>query len=171
MVLSKKISMARLVLFCGSLDVTHESRLHVMVCQRNVCIFKLQPRFFFQTSRVKLLGTEPFGDAFGPKSTRKRPRLQVSDYGAMVDKAAEVADTHLEKAEMDSAEAHRTGADEGVRSEVRDNMFLKGQSKRIWGELFKVLDSSDVVIQVRSGSDHVIQQANFCAGPLSGLSL
>eukprot|EP00955_Chlamydomonas_euryale_P112633 366147-Chlamydomonas_euryale.AAC.2 len=25
---------------------------------------------------------------------------------------------------------------------------MKGQSKRIWGELYKVLDSSDVVIQV-----------------------
>lgn len=105
----------------------------------------------FQTSRVKLLGTETFGDAFGPKSTRKRPRLQANDYDGMVEKAAEVAGTHLEKAELDSAENLKTGVNEGVRSEVRDNMFLKGQSKRIWGELFKVLDSSDVVIQVSNG--------------------
>lgn len=27
-------------------------------------------------------------------------------------------------------------------------MFDKGQSKRIWGELYKVIDSSDVVVQV-----------------------
>lgn len=27
-------------------------------------------------------------------------------------------------------------------------MFDKGQSKRIWGELYKVVDSSDVVVQV-----------------------
>lgn len=27
-------------------------------------------------------------------------------------------------------------------------MFEKGQSKRIWGELYKVIDSSDVVVQV-----------------------
>lgn len=32
--------------------------------------------------------------------------------------------------------------------ERRDNLFEKGQSRRIWGELYKVLDSSDVVIQV-----------------------
>jgi len=31
----------------------------------------------------------------------------------------------------------------------RDELFAKGQSKRIWGELYKVLDCSDVVIQVR----------------------
>jgi hypothetical protein len=34
------------------------------------------------------------------------------------------------------------------RVEKRDNLFEKGQSKRIWGELYKVLDCSDVVIQV-----------------------
>ena len=31
---------------------------------------------------------------------------------------------------------------------AKDDMFAKGQSKRIWSELYKVLDSSDVVIQV-----------------------
>ena len=29
-------------------------------------------------------------------------------------------------------------------------MFEKGQSKRIWAELYKVIDSSDVVIQVNT---------------------
>lgn len=33
-------------------------------------------------------------------------------------------------------------------STVRDPVFAKGTSKRIWGELYKVIDSSDVVIQV-----------------------
>jgi len=34
--------------------------------------------------------------------------------------------------------------------QARRGVFEKGQSKRIWGELYKVLDSSDVIIQVRS---------------------
>lgn len=34
------------------------------------------------------------------------------------------------------------------RGLVSENYFQKGQSKRIWGELYKVLDSSDVIIQV-----------------------
>ncbi len=33
-------------------------------------------------------------------------------------------------------------------AQVRDSLFEKGQSRRIWGELYKVLDSSDVVVQV-----------------------
>lgn len=35
-----------------------------------------------------------------------------------------------------------------ARPAVLESMFLKGQSRRIWAELYKVLDSSDVVIQV-----------------------
>lgn len=38
--------------------------------------------------------------------------------------------------------------EDGFRDLVRHTMFEKGQSKRIWGELYKVIDSSDVVIQV-----------------------
>lgn len=37
---------------------------------------------------------------------------------------------------------------DGSRDLVRHTMFEKGQSKRIWGELYKVIDSSDVVVQV-----------------------
>lgn len=38
----------------------------------------------------------------------------------------------------------------GVSNAARDKIYDKGQSKRIWGELYKVVDSSDVVVQVLS---------------------
>ena len=34
---------------------------------------------------------------------------------------------------------------------VSEHVFLKGTSKRIWGELYKVIDSSDVVLEVPWG--------------------
>lgn len=34
------------------------------------------------------------------------------------------------------------------RNAARDAVFDKGTSRRIWGELYKVVDSSDVIIQV-----------------------
>jgi len=39
---------------------------------------------------------------------------------------------------------------EGVdwRKERKDDLFLKGQSKRIWGEFFKVVDCSDVILHI-----------------------
>ena len=36
---------------------------------------------------------------------------------------------------------------EGEKKGTREKGFDKGQSKRIWGELYKVVDSSHVVIQ------------------------
>jgi nuclear GTP-binding protein len=40
-----------------------------------------------------------------------------------------------------------------VRDMVRDPIFNKGLSKRIWEELYKVIDSSDVVIYVVDARD------------------
>ena len=40
------------------------------------------------------------------------------------------------------------GGEDEPRTAVRDAAYDKGQSKRIWGELYKVVDSSDVIIQV-----------------------
>jgi nuclear GTP-binding protein len=38
-------------------------------------------------ARVHLLDTEPFSDAFGPKTKRKRPKLLASDYESLLKKA------------------------------------------------------------------------------------
>lgn len=40
-----------------------------------------------------------------------------------------------------------------TRDAKKDELFDKGHSKRLWGELYKVLDSSDVVIQVLDARD------------------
>ena len=39
------------------------------------------------------------------------------------------------------------------RDAKREEVYNKGTSKRIWGELYKVLDSSDVVVQVLDARD------------------
>ena len=38
-------------------------------------------------ARVHLLNREPFEDAFGPKTKRKRPKLLAADYESLVKKA------------------------------------------------------------------------------------
>ncbi|XP_047334007.1 nuclear/nucleolar GTPase 2 [Impatiens glandulifera] len=103
-------------------------------------------------ARVHLLDTEPFENAFGPKVKRKRPNLVVSDYEALVMKADVSQDAFEQKRGAVSTSAD-ADAEDGLRDLVRHNMFDKGQSKRIWGELYKVIDSSDVVIQVLDARD------------------
>jgi hypothetical protein len=55
------------------------------------------------------------------------------------------------------------GEDEfqGVKNVAREKLFDKGQSKRIWAELYKVVDSSDVVVQVCIFSPALCQYAYF----------
>ena len=42
---------------------------------------------------------------------------------------------------------------DGALDAARGSLFEKGQSKRIWGELYKVVDSSDVIVQVLDARD------------------
>lgn len=49
----------------------------------------------------------------------------------------------------------------------RERMFDKGQSRRIWGELYKVLDSSDVVVQVIPSADEACRSSSSLSLTLS----
>ncbi|GKV15921.1 hypothetical protein SLEP1_g26650 [Rubroshorea leprosula] len=101
-------------------------------------------------ARVHLLDTVPFEDAFGPKGKRKRPKLLAADYDSLLKKADDSQDAFEQKY---SASTSVEGEGDGFRDLVRHTMFEKGQSKRIWGELYKVIDSSDVVVQVLDARD------------------
>ncbi|XP_044511303.1 nuclear/nucleolar GTPase 2-like [Mangifera indica] len=102
-------------------------------------------------ARVHLLDTEPFQDAFGPKGKRKRPKLLAADYESLVKRADGSQDAYEQKYGASTSAEGNEG--DGFRDLVRHTMFEKGQSKRIWGELYKVIDSSDVVVQVLDARD------------------
>uniref|UniRef100_A0A5S6QPB1 Nucleolar GTP-binding protein 2 n=1 Tax=Trichuris muris TaxID=70415 RepID=A0A5S6QPB1_TRIMR len=101
-----------------------------------------------KNARSHVLDTEAFHLTFGPKAQRKKPKVATDDLQEMVNEAAsrserydEVEDSYL-KREADSEHC-----------EFQDPLFRKGQSKRIWNELYKVLDSSDVVLEVLDARD------------------
>ncbi|XP_021833532.1 nuclear/nucleolar GTPase 2-like [Prunus avium] len=98
-------------------------------------------------TRVHLLERESFSDAFGPKTKRKRPKLIAADYESLAKKADGSQDVFQQKHADDNTAEGSEG--DGFRDLVRHTMFDKGQSKRIWGEVYKVIDSSDVVVQMR----------------------
>ncbi|GJN31481.1 hypothetical protein PR202_gb19886 [Eleusine coracana subsp. coracana] len=102
-------------------------------------------------ARAHLLDVEPFEHAFGPKGKRKRPKLTALDYESLLKQADDSQDAFEEK--YASSKLPREEEEDGLRDLVRHTMFEKGQSKRIWGELYKVIDSSDVVVQVLDARD------------------
>ncbi|KAJ6044902.1 uncharacterized protein N7446_003098 [Penicillium canescens] len=105
--------------------------------------------------------TSPFGDTFGPKAQRKRVKLGVSSLEDLAGETAKMQDTYIEKNDEGT---HADGSaivggddnakeDLGQLTTARESVFSKGQSKRIWNELYKVIDSSDVVIHVLDSRD------------------
>ena len=97
-------------------------------------------------AKASLVATQPFSSTFGKKKTRKKPKLATDSYADLVANAEAGHEQFIEKksALVDEDDA---------RAAVREPVFEKGQSKRIWGELYKVIDSSDVVLQVLDARD------------------
>ena len=101
----------------------------------------------------------PFADTFGPKSQRKRVKLDVGSLEDMAGSTVRMHDSyqdHLEEKRLlngqSEAQANQIERD-GELTTAREPIFSKGQSKRIWNELYKVIDSSDVVIHVLDARD------------------
>ena len=123
----------------------------------------------------------PFGDTFGPKAQRKRVKLGVGSMGDLAQESTKMHDTYLERLEQAKLLSGTSGLEEqageatpedAVLLTAKEPIFSKGQSKRlfnrqvshdfrqlmknnsrIWNELYKVIDSSDVVIHVLDARD------------------
>lgn len=101
-----------------------------------------------KNSRVHILDTESFAETFSQKRRRKRPRLQCEDVSGLVASAEARADAYV--VEKDTSLPRD---DISVRQLVSEPVFRAGQSKRVWNELYKVLDSSDVLLYVLDARD------------------
>jgi nuclear GTP-binding protein len=105
-----------------------------------------------------------FGDTFGPKAQRKRVKIGISSFEDLAGESSKMHDNYLERQEEVKLLSGLSGlkdetgdldgeVDDGTISVPREPIFSKGQSKRIWNELYKVLDSSDVIVHVLDARD------------------
>uniref|UniRef100_A0A182WFN2 Nucleolar GTP-binding protein 2 n=1 Tax=Anopheles minimus TaxID=112268 RepID=A0A182WFN2_9DIPT len=106
--------------------------------------------------RVHLLDTESYDTVFGKKKLRKRPTLKVRDLEDLTKTAEESAEKYDESKDHDIERD-----DGGVKDAVREYIFAAGQSKRIWNELHKVVDSADVLLQVLDARDPMGTRSNY----------
>jgi nuclear GTP-binding protein len=102
----------------------------------------------------------PFSQTFGPKSQRKRPKLSVGTMAGLADDSNQRFDTYKEKLDQAMLLSEQTGEAvaipglSGAGDDIAaEPIFKKGQSARIWKELYKVIDSSDVLISVLDARD------------------
>lgn len=145
---TRVIKQSSLQKFQDEMGAVVKDPYRVVMRQTKLPMSLLHDRVKAHNSKVHILDTETFETTFGPKAQRKRPSLSVGDMQDLVQQAEASADTYSADKDTDLVTE-----DSGIRNEVREEIFKKGQSKRIWGELYKVLDSSDVIIQVLDARD------------------
>jgi hypothetical protein len=101
---------------------------------------------------------EPFSETFGPKAQRKRPKLEFSTIEDLAGRTGTMQDDYVERLEQQQLLSGTSGDAEnheesGELTSAREFIFMKGTSKRIWNELYKVIDSSDVILHVLDARD------------------
>ncbi|XP_042346653.1 nucleolar GTP-binding protein 2 [Plectropomus leopardus] len=145
---TRVIKQSSLQKFQEEMGAVQKDPYRVVMRQSKLPMSLLHDRVKAHNSKVHILDTEGFETTFGPKAQRKRPSLVVGDMKDLIEQAEASALTYDANKDKDLVTE-----DTGVREEVREEIFKKGQSKRIWGELYKVIDSSDVIIQVLDARD------------------
>jgi nuclear GTP-binding protein len=106
-----------------------------------------------------------FGETFGPKAQRKRVKMGLGSFADLAGETVKMHDTYLERLEEvkllsgktllqdETGDVEDEEVEDGTSSGPREPIFSKGQSKRIWNELYKVMDSSDVIAHVLDARD------------------
>ena len=107
-----------------------------------------------ESPSAKILETETYASTFGPKAQRKKSNIAASS----LEELADITSKDNEKFEEEQILKPTLGLmvcgyTEFYTAEAKEYIFSKGQSKRIWNELYKVIDSSDVIIHVLDARD------------------
>nr|XP_020034264.1 nucleolar GTP-binding protein 2 isoform X1 [Castor canadensis] len=147
---TRVIKQSSLQKFQEEMDKVMKDPYKVVMKQSKLPMSLLHDRIQPHNSKVHILDTESFETTFGPKSQRKRPNLSTNDMQSLIENAEMSTENYDQGKDRDLVTE-----DTGVRNEAQEEIYKKGQSKRIWGELYKVIDSSDVVVQVLDARDPV----------------
>ena len=94
-------------------------------------------------SRMHILDSQSFEYTFGKKAQRKTPSIGASSLQDYVESCESKTESYKVDADKDIVKE-----DDGVRDEARHWAFGGGSSRRIWNELYKVIDSSDILLYV-----------------------
>lgn len=111
--------------------------------------------------KVSLLNIEPYNRTFGQgHERRKKPKMifQFESLGDLASNIEQNLDNYNQEligsSECDGFHFERTEKEfNGFELANDDSVLKKGTSRRIWQELYKVIDSSDIVIHVLDSRD------------------
>jgi len=109
-----------------------------------------------KASRMNLLSVEPFKDVFGKRRRQKRVKLGSYDLEGLMQTVSEKTQEYDGEEDTRSLVDPSSGiakAKEDSLGDRPEEIFNKGTSKRIWAELYKVVDASDVLVFILDARD------------------
>ena len=113
-----------------------------------------------QKAKVNILDFEKFGDTFGKKASRTRAKLSEFTIAGLAKLGEDKAESYAIEKDINLTKESNLDKWQNIdqtayalTNENPDKRIEAGQSKRIWEELYKVLDSSDVVCYVLDARD------------------
>lgn len=137
-------------------DKKHDTYL-VLLRRNKLPMSLLDEKDQTELPTAKIIETELYADAFGPKQQRKKPRMAAASSLEELAQMTEAdSNKFQEKLELDATMGLMGNSildKDDYTQEAKEAIFYKGQLKRIWNELYKVIDSSDVVIHVIDARD------------------
>ncbi|CAD6186479.1 unnamed protein product [Caenorhabditis auriculariae] len=139
------IGQEQLQKFQENLGKVMKDPFQVVMKQTKLPISLLQEKA--KTQRVHITETESFEYTFGKKALRKKAKLSTDNLEELAKAAGEREDKY------DAARDRDLQREIDERPENPNPLFRAGQSNRVWGELYKVIDSSDVIVQVVDARD------------------
>ena len=149
---TRQIDQKELDKYTNALNKSIESKgsgHSILISGRKLPVSLLKGTDIKNSKNVKLLDIESYQDTFGGKAKRKRPKVSSYTYDGLVKKANEAISNYDSTKDVDLHKHDMIDA----KDRTADKRMEAGQSKRIWKELYKVIDSSDVLIQVLDARD------------------
>ena len=156
---TRVISQDALQHFRDALGETQRDSYQVLLKRNKLPMSLLEEKDTTESPKARILETESYEHTFGPKAQRKKPRIAASTLEDLAKMTEDDNKAYEEKQELRTTLGLMGGNDTELNDEdgwtqaAKEHIFSKGQSKRIWNELYKVIDSSDVVIHVLDARD------------------
>ncbi|CRG95743.1 GTPase, putative [Plasmodium gallinaceum] len=151
---TRTISQNKLEIFRNKLEETTHDPFSIIIKRSKIPVELLKDEKYSVTKKYKnenFLRVENYDDVFSKKKKRKRPKLNVSSIEEFVNNVNNKLSTYETKNDRSLIEKKS----EIEKKYSKDHLLKIGQSKRIWTELYKVVDSSDIILEVLDARDPI----------------
>ncbi|SPJ12621.1 GTPase, putative [Plasmodium sp. DRC-Itaito] len=151
---TRTISQNKLEIFRNKLEETTHDPFSIVIKRSKIPVELLKDEKNAVTKKYKnenFLRIEKYHDIYSKKKKRKKPKLNVGT----LEEYAKCAEQKLSTYETKNDNSLIEKRNEIEKKFSKDQLLKIGQSKRIWAELYKVIDSSDILLQVLDARDPI----------------